>query len=280
MAAARRRRWHARHVGDDVSRPNRRVLRGPGVARAFRSLTRPRGGRRPVAGASTRGRPRASAAPPRPSRSAARARAPRRRAARARRRRSAPARGSRRAPRSPGRGSAGRPCRRRGRPRAARRCRRPRTGSRRPSPRAPRARTARRSRARCTGRRPGTASGSMSSPTQPRNAPLRGRPEPPRLAAQLGLGGAGAGDHEADVAELADHRRERVERQMKALLVDEPADQQHEPLVGLGVARAQRLEVSATGSRSRGSIPFWIAVIRAGARRTRSPRGCACSASR
>ena len=36
---------------------------------------------------------------------------------------------------------------------------------------------------------------------------------------------------------------QRVERELEALLVDEPADEQHELLVGRGEARAQRLEV-------------------------------------
>ena len=109
----------------------------------------------------------------------------------------------------------------------------------------------------------------MSSPTQPRNVPCARQPEPPRLALELGLGGAGAGDDEAHVAEPADHRRERVEREVEALLVDEPADEQHEPLVGRGEARAQAGRSATTGSRSRGSIPFGITVTRRARRRTR-----------
>jgi hypothetical protein len=87
----------------------------------------------------------------------------------------------------------------------------------------------------------------MSSPTQPRNAPWRCRAQAPRLALELGLRGAGAGDDEADVARALDHRRERVEREVKALLVDQPADQQHEPLVGRGVLRAQPRQVGDHG---------------------------------
>ena len=36
---------------------------------------------------------------------------------------------------------------------------------------------------------------------------------------------------------------QRLERELEALLVDEPADEQHELLVGRGEARAQRVEV-------------------------------------
>ena len=42
---------------------------------------------------------------------------------------------------------------------------------------------------------------------------------------ELRLRGAGAGDDEAHVAEPLDERGERVEREVKALLVDEPADE-------------------------------------------------------
>ena len=74
---------------------------------------------------------------------------------------------------------------------------------------------------------------STSSPIQPRKVPCS---ESPRRSAwlELGLVGAAAGHQEADVADALDHAGEGVEGQLKALLVDEPPDQQHEPLVGFG----------------------------------------------
>ena len=42
---------------------------------------------------------------------------------------------------------------------------------------------------------------------------------------------------------MLDQARQRLERELEALLVDEPADQQHEPLVGRGEARAQLVEL-------------------------------------
>ena len=68
-------------------------------------------------------------------------------------------------------------------------------------------------------------------------------PQAPGLGLQLLLGGAGAGDDETHVAEAADRLGERVERQMEALLVDEPAHEQDQALVRRGVLRAQRGEV-------------------------------------
>ncbi len=59
------------------------------------------------------------------------------------------------------------------------------------------------------------------------------------LALQLRLVGAGAGDQEARPGGLLDHPRHRLERELEALLVDEPADQQDQLLVGLGELRAQ-----------------------------------------
>ena len=92
-----------------------------------------------------------------------------------------------------------------------------------------------------------------------------GQPEPAGLALELGLGGARAGDDEAHAADPPHHRGERVEREVKALLVHEPPDQQHEQLVGRRVLCApERGRSAATGSRSRGSTPFGIAVILAG----------------
>ena len=69
------------------------------------------------------------------------------------------------------------------------------------------------------------------------------QPELGRLLAQLALGGARARHDEAHVADPLDQPRERLERELEALLVDEPADQQHELLVLLGEAPAQGVEV-------------------------------------
>ena len=51
------------------------------------------------------------------------------------------------------------------------------------------------------------------------------------------------GDEEAHVAQPLDQARQRLERELEALLVDEPADQHDQPLVRRGEARAQRVEV-------------------------------------
>ena len=72
---------------------------------------------------------------------------------------------------------------------------------------------------------------------------MRHQPEPLRLRAQLGFGRPGAGHEEAHPAQAADQPRQRVERQVEPLLVDQPADQQHEPLVGRGEAGAQPRQV-------------------------------------
>ena len=53
----------------------------------------------------------------------------------------------------------------------------------------------------------------------------------------------GAGHDEAHVADPLDQPGQRLERELEALLVDEPPHEQHEPLVGSGEAAAQRLEV-------------------------------------
>ena len=60
----------------------------------------------------------------------------------------------------------------------------------------------------------------------------------------------------------ADHRRHRLERELEALLVDEPADQQHELLVRARRTRpaGARSSGSSCGRRSSGSIPFGITV--------------------
>ena len=65
-----------------------------------------------------------------------------------------------------------------------------------------------------------------------------------RLIAQLGLGRPGAGHDEAHVADALDQPGQRLERELEALLVDEPAHQQHEQLVAVREAGAQRVEVA------------------------------------
>ena len=106
------------------------------------------------------------------------------------------------------------------------------------------------------------------------------QPEPLGLLLELGLGGAGAGDQEAHVAEPLDQARQGVEREVEALLVDEPADEQDQPLVRPRVAGAQprqvgdRLQVAgvdAVGDRGdlRGGDPEHVGdvaahVVRAG----------------
>jgi hypothetical protein len=69
------------------------------------------------------------------------------------------------------------------------------------------------------------------------------QPELGRLLAQLVLGRARPRDDEAHVAQALDQAGQGLERELEALLVDEPADQQHELVARLGVARAQRVEV-------------------------------------
>jgi hypothetical protein len=98
------------------------------------------------------------------------------------------------------------------------------------------------------------------------------QPGPARLLLELGLVHAGAGDEKAHPAGAADDVRQRVERELKALLVDEPADEQHEPLVRRGEARAQLVEV--------GDRPQVARVDAVRRRRRRRRHGRACSASR
>ena len=68
-------------------------------------------------------------------------------------------------------------------------------------------------------------------------------PQAPRLRLELGLVGARAGDEEAHAVQARDDPRQRVERDLEALLVDEAADEQHELLGRVGEARPQRREV-------------------------------------
>ena len=62
-----------------------------------------------------------------------------------------------------------------------------------------------------------------------------------------------------------DQRRHRLERELEALLVDEPADQQHELLVRARRTRraGARARRRRAGCRSPGSIPFGITATRA-----------------
>ena len=72
----------------------------------------------------------------------------------------------------------------------------------------------------------------------------------PGLALELGLGGPGPGHDEAHVAQAADERRQRVEGEMKALLVDEAAHEQDEALVGARrTGRAGRARSTSAGSQ-------------------------------
>ena len=64
-----------------------------------------------------------------------------------------------------------------------------------------------------------------------------------RLAAQLLLRRARAGDDEAHVPEPLDQSGQGLERELEALLVDQAAHQQHQLLLGLREARAQGVEV-------------------------------------
>ncbi len=68
-------------------------------------------------------------------------------------------------------------------------------------------------------------------------------PEPAGLGTELRLVGARSGDDEAHVAQPADQAGKRVERELKALLVDQPAHQQDQPLVGRREAGAQCVEI-------------------------------------
>ena len=69
------------------------------------------------------------------------------------------------------------------------------------------------------------------------------QPERRRLFVQLLLVGSRAGDQEARPRDRLDQARHRLERELEALLVDEPADQQHEPLVRGGELSAEALEL-------------------------------------
>jgi hypothetical protein len=73
--------------------------------------------------------------------------------------------------------------------------------------------------------------------------PVRLEAERARLRLELRLGRAGPGDDEAHAAEPLDQPRHGLEREVEALLVDQPADEQHELLVGRREARAQARQV-------------------------------------
>jgi hypothetical protein len=66
---------------------------------------------------------------------------------------------------------------------------------------------------------------------------------------------ARAGDEEAHAVRARDDPRQRVERDLKALLVDEAPDEQDELLVG-SAKRARSAARSSTGARSSGSMPL------------------------
>ena len=86
------------------------------------------------------------------------------------------------------------------------------------------------------------------------------------LLAQVGLGGARAGDHEAHVAQPLDHARQRLERELEALLVDQPAHQQHQPSRRGAAKRARSVSRSSTGTSSLGSIPLGMTAMRSSSR--------------
>ena len=65
----------------------------------------------------------------------------------------------------------------------------------------------------------------------------------PRLRLELGLVGARAGHQEAHAVQARDDPRQRVERDLEALLVDQAPDEEHELLGRVGEARPQRREV-------------------------------------
>ena len=75
-------------------------------------------------------------------------------------------------------------------------------------------------------------------------AAVLGQPEALGLRLQLGLVRSAARHQKAHVLDLLEHARHRVQRELKALLIDQPADEQHELLVRLGELRAQRLQVA------------------------------------
>jgi hypothetical protein len=55
--------------------------------------------------------------------------------------------------------------------------------------------------------------------------------------------GSRAGHDEAEVPHPADQPGQRLERQLEALLVHEPSDEEDQPLVAVGEVRAKRVEV-------------------------------------
>jgi hypothetical protein len=73
---------------------------------------------------------------------------------------------------------------------------------------------------------------------------VRVEAEPPRLRLELRAVRPRAGDEEPHAPDPPDHAGQRVERDLEALLVHEPAGEQHEPLVGRRMLRAQRGEVA------------------------------------
>ncbi len=55
---------------------------------------------------------------------------------------------------------------------------------------------------------------------------MAGQPQTLGLEHELPLGGTGAGDDEPDIAQAPNHPRERVQGDVKTLLVHEPAHHQ------------------------------------------------------
>ena len=217
-----------------------------------------------------------------PVEAAARARRPRRRAGRAAARRSAGARPSR----PSDAGSRERKRRPdvlvRARPRAGRRCRRRCTGSRRPSPRARRARTARRS----TG-----TTRQVGDPVERVQHVVADPAEERAVLVEAELGRPGARSSCSAVPEPATRKRtlpsrsisagQRLERELEALLVDEPARPAARASRRAAAKRARSVSRSSTGMQVGRVDPVRDHGDRATPRARRCrPRGRACSASR
>ena len=69
------------------------------------------------------------------------------------------------------------------------------------------------------------------------------QPQPGGLGPQCLLVGPRSGDHEAHAAHPVHHPRQSVQRQLEALLVHQPPDQQHQALVRRGEPGPQAVEV-------------------------------------
>ena len=91
---------------------------------------------------------------------------------------------------------------------------------------------------------------------------MLGEPQPLRLGLQLGLVRAAASHQETHVLDALDHARQGVERQLEALLVDQPPDEQHELLLWLRRTPFAAPAGPPLARNSSGSIPFGITAIR------------------